>query len=58
VLRGDLAVRAEPHAGMPAVFRLRPGELLRVIEESDRWVRMVHPRGEGWTERTGVGLVE
>lgn len=58
VLSEEITVRAEPHASLPATLELRAGEVVRVEELSDRWVRVVHPRGGGWTERSGVGVVD
>ena len=34
------------------------GETVRVVEQSDRWIMVKHPRGNGWTERAGVGVVD
>ena len=58
VLAGQIAVRPEPHDGVPSTLDLKAGELVRVLERSKRWLRIEHPRGGGWTRRTGVGLVE
>jgi len=37
---------------------LQAGERVRVMEMSDRWMRVEQAEGSGWTERAGVGLVE
>ncbi len=58
VLAKEIAVRADPHASLPPAFRLRAGEVVRVAEASDRWVRLTCAAGAGWTERAGVGLVD
>ncbi len=58
VLSAEIALRAEPHAEVPAILRLKAGETVRVLERSDRWSRVLHAHGGGWTESTGLGLVE
>ena len=58
VMDHKIKVRTEPHAGMPVIVELRAGEIVRVEESSDRWARIVHVRGRGWTERAGVGVVD
>ncbi len=58
VLSEEIALRAQPHASLPATLELRAGEVVTVEESSDRWMRVVHPRGAGWTRRVGVGVVD
>ena len=58
VLEGEIELRGEPHAAWAVTRRLRTGELVGIVELSDRWARIVHRRGGGWTERASVGLVE
>ncbi len=58
VLDHDLPVRTEPHPDLPATLVLHAGEIVRVEEGSDRWLRVTLPRGGGWAERSGVGVVE
>lgn len=58
VLEEEITLRAEPHASHPATVALRAGEVVTVEESSDRWMRVVHPRGAGWTRRVGVGVVD
>lgn len=58
VLSEEITLRAEPHVSLPATLELRAGEVVTVEESSDRWMRVVHPRGAGWTERAGVGVVD
>ncbi|MEW6741544.1 MAG: tetratricopeptide repeat protein [Planctomycetota bacterium] len=58
VLASEVELRSEPHSGMPVTLELEAGELVCVEEMSDRWVRVGHSRGGGWTERAGVGVVE
>ena len=58
VLARQVALRTEPHADQAITLVLEAGDEVRVAEFSDRWARIVHPRGGGWTERAGVGLVE
>jgi tetratricopeptide (TPR) repeat protein len=58
VLEGRIALRSEPHAEMPVTAELRMGERVVVVEASDRWARVVHERGAGWTERAGLGVIE
>lgn len=58
VLDRVIAVRPEPHARDPVLFEIRAGQSVRVEEASDRWMRIAHPHGRGWTERPGVGVVE
>jgi tetratricopeptide (TPR) repeat protein len=58
VLADRIAVRVEPHAEVVVLFELAAGVTVRVGEFSDRWAWIEHPRGKGWTERRGLGLVE
>jgi hypothetical protein len=58
VLAPRAAVRGEPHDEVPALFRLRAGDCVTVPESSDRWVRVIDPRGTGWVERHAIGIVE
>lgn len=58
VLHEEIEVRAQPHADRGVIFDMKAGETLRVEESSDRWVRVTHTRGRGWTERDGVGLAD
>jgi tetratricopeptide (TPR) repeat protein len=58
VLKHEIAIRAEPHIELPVHFELEAGEAVRVEERSDRWIRLEHAKGSGWTERSGVGVVE
>ena len=57
VIASEIGLRSEPHAALAVNVRLHAGQVVRVAEMSDRWVRVVHPQGGGWTERAGVGLV-
>jgi tetratricopeptide (TPR) repeat protein len=58
VLAREVALRAEPHEEAATSLKLVAGEVVRVAERSERWARVVHARGSGWTERGGVGVVE
>ena len=58
VLADEISLRAEPHFFFSPTLRLRAGEPLRVEEFSDRWARVTHAEGTGWTPRDGVGVVE
>jgi tetratricopeptide (TPR) repeat protein len=58
VLGRDIGLRAEPHRESSTALRLRAGETVRVHERSDRWSRVSHPRGSGWTESAGIGVVD
>jgi len=58
VLAEEIGLRPEPHAGLAVLLELEAGETVRIEELSDRWVKVVHPRGSGWTERAGVGVVD
>ena len=57
VLAREIGLRSEPHSSVPIAFKLEAGDLVRVVELSDRWVRVAHPGGGGWTERASVGVV-
>lgn len=57
VLATQVALRAEPHRSVPVLFELRAGESLQVAEQSERWARVLHARGEGWTQVDGIGLI-
>lgn len=58
VLAREIELRSRPHGDIPADLDLKAGELVRVKEMSDRWIRVDHARGGGWTELSGVGLVD
>ena len=58
VLARTLPILAEPRGEGSALFTLRGGTPFRVVEATDRWVRLVHERGAGWAPREKVGLVE
>ena len=58
VLGSEVAVRPEPHIEQPVTLRLQAGTLVRIAEKSDRWARIEHPRGGGWTERAGLGVID
>lgn len=58
VLVQEVDVRAEPRRGAASRFSLEAGEAVVVLAASDRWARVVHPRGEGWIARAAVGVVE
>jgi tetratricopeptide (TPR) repeat protein len=58
VLSERIRLRSEPHRDLAVVLELRAGESVQVAESSDRWARVLHPRGAGWTECQGLGFVE
>ena len=58
VIGSEIAVRAEPHAEGAVVARLRAAEDVRVDESSDRWARVTQGGTTGWTERSGIGVVD
>ena len=58
VLSKEIGLRAEPHGETAVSVKLKAGETVVVEERSDRWARVAHPRGSGWTERAGIGVVE
>jgi hypothetical protein len=58
VLDGGATLRAEPLPDAPRLAELRAGTRVRIDERSDRWVRVAHAAGSGWTERGAVGAVE
>ena len=58
VLAPTLEVREEPHDSMAIGFELRAGELIEILEESDRWLEVEHPAGHGWALADSVGRVE
>ncbi|NRA95364.1 MAG: tetratricopeptide repeat protein [Planctomycetes bacterium] len=58
VLSEEIALRAQPHASLPATLELRAGEVVTVEESSDRWMWVVHARGCCLTRRVGVGVVD
>jgi tetratricopeptide (TPR) repeat protein len=58
VLGRAVVLRSEPHRDLPATLELEAGESVRIEELSDRWARIVHPKGSGWTERAGIGVVD
>ena len=58
VLGDEITLHEEPHTNTASTLELRAGEVVRIREMSDRWMRVVHPRGGGWTPRAGVGVVD
>lgn len=58
VLSPRVALRPAPDPEQPANLELSAGELVRVLDLAQRWTRIRHARGSGWTERDGVGLVD
>ena len=58
VLADEISLRSEPHFFFSPTLRLRAGETLRIEEFSDRWARVTHTEGSGWTPRDGVGVVQ
>ena len=57
VLAREIGLRSEPHPSVPVAFKLEAGEMVRVEELSDRWIRVTHAQGGGWTDRANVGVV-
>lgn len=58
VLDREATLRADPHADLPATAQLRVGELVTVLEGSDRWLHVERAGVRGWVERRRVGLVD
>jgi tetratricopeptide (TPR) repeat protein len=58
VLDSGASLRPLPDAGEHATILLDAGETVRVEEISDQWIKVRHVEGNGWTERTTVGLVD
>ncbi|MFG0317257.1 MAG: SH3 domain-containing protein [Planctomycetota bacterium JB042] len=59
VLTPDLPLRPAPHDEVPATRRLRAGEVVEVVESSDRWARVEDVRGGvGWLRTDGIGRVD
>lgn len=58
VLAGEAAVRSEPHTSFGITLKLEAGDIVQIAEMSDRWARIIHPQGTGWTERDSLGLIE
>jgi len=58
LLTSRAALRAEPHAELPGQAGIAPGTLMRILARSDRWVRVECAVGDGWIERSAVGLIE
>lgn len=58
VLAPDLALQSAPEATSPASAHLSGGELVRVHEQTEAWLRVEHPRGAGWVPRGALGLIE
>lgn len=56
-LASKIELRPEPHLDLPVTLEVNAGETLRVEDLSDRWARVVHSSGSGWTERRGIGLI-
>ncbi len=58
VLDGAAPLREEPHDGLPARLSLPPGARVRILARSDRWLRVEHSRGTGWTAASAIGLLD
>lgn len=58
VMASEITLRSEPHTEFAVIFKLNAGEKVRVEEMSDRWIRIRHASGGGWTERAGVGIID
>ena len=58
VLPHDLALQTTPDTAAPTQSHLSGGELVRVREQTDAWLRVEHPRGTGWVPRAAVGLID
>ncbi|TDJ65970.1 MAG: tetratricopeptide repeat protein [Planctomycetota bacterium] len=58
VVLAATGLRAEPSADRPVTLALRPGETVRVSRTTEGWVKVESPRGRGWTESAGVGVVD
>ena len=58
VISSEAAVRAEPHTSLGVILKIEAGDVVRVAEMSDRWARIIHDHGTGWTERKYLGLIE
>ncbi len=58
VLHDEIELRAEPRDDSPVSLELGGGELVRLGEASDGWIRVAHPHGAGWTASGGVGVID
>ena len=58
ILAAEAGMRAQPHRDLPVIVELRPGETVTMIESSSRWARIRRAGGEGWVERSDLGLVD
>lgn len=58
VLAPTLRAREFPKEEAKVSFEVHPGQLVRVMEETGRYVRIRLPNGlEGWTEREGIAEI-
>lgn len=58
VLEQDVGVRSDPHVTVSPSFSLGAGETVEVLEHSARWVHLRHAQGQGWAERSAIGLID
>jgi len=58
VIASDITLRRAPRADGEPTFELRAGETVRIEAISDGWLRVTHPRGGGWTQGKGIGVVD
>lgn len=58
VVLAATGLRAEPSADGPVTLAIRPGETVHVTRASEGWVEVESPRGRGWTESAGIGMVD
>ena len=57
-MEGEVRLRAAPRTEEDARLSLTAGDTVRVVSISDDWVEIEHDRGRGWTESSGVGVVD
>jgi len=58
ILVNEIELRTEPHVDREVVSRLKNGETVSIEEMSDKWIRITHHDGNGWTKRSGIGVVD
>lgn len=60
VLRDGVWLRSAPHADVPGVRELRPGEAVRVLARSDHWMHISMAGGaeRGYVASADLGVVE
>jgi tetratricopeptide (TPR) repeat protein len=55
-------LHAEPRSDLPPTLTLQPGETVRILDQTERWIQVgiqvAGNQGSGWTERARIGVID